>query len=349
MCGDPVMASSSNPKTLNAEAQPWFPLSHLVCRKPLPIVQLPLPLPPPFMHHTVHTEVFMPYIGTPSYGFSCYNTQLQPQAEQASDLWVSYRASAVGGSVPSGSDGGEIERKVVAPERSRVGLRAEQPPRLRRGAMWRRGKSVCRKGLGSVWMPKNKSDEDASGLWSSRPPPPPTKVQDGCNSTELTTVMIRNIPNQYRRDMFLRFLDVLCLQHNQLAAAAAGESYFEPPRLAYDFVYLPMDFRRGDNLGYAFVNVTTAKAARKVEEILQNYRWGTFEDSTGEIRESRKICAVNWARIQGMDQLTKRFRNSNFFCHDEGYLPATFSPPRDGTEPVSQPTNVGRCLGSRSL
>jgi len=48
--------------------------------------------------------------------------------------------------------------------------------------------------------------------------------------------MLRNLPNNYTRDMFLSLLDEQGLSG------------------LYDFVYLPMDFCRDANLGYAFVN-----------------------------------------------------------------------------------------------
>ena len=53
----------------------------------------------------------------------------------------------------------------------------------------------------------------------------------------LVEVMLRNLPNNYTRDMFLSLLDEEGLSE------------------LYDFVYLPMDFCRDANLGYAFVNL----------------------------------------------------------------------------------------------
>ena len=53
----------------------------------------------------------------------------------------------------------------------------------------------------------------------------------------LLEVMLRNLPNNYTRDMFLSLLDEEGLSE------------------LYDFVYLPMDFCRDANLGYAFVNL----------------------------------------------------------------------------------------------
>ena len=51
-----------------------------------------------------------------------------------------------------------------------------------------------------------------------------------------TTVMLRNMPNNYSRTMLLELLD---------AEGFAGQ---------YDFLYLPMDFQSRASLGYAFIN-----------------------------------------------------------------------------------------------
>ncbi len=60
---------------------------------------------------------------------------------------------------------------------------------------------------------------------------------------ELTTLMLRNLPNDYTRAMLLELLD---------SSDLAGE---------YDFAYLPIDFNRKTNLGYAFVNYVSQAAA----------------------------------------------------------------------------------------
>merc|ERR1740127_314551 len=66
-----------------------------------------------------------------------------------------------------------------------------------------------------------------------------------------TTVMLRNLPNNYSRAMFLSMLD---------SEGFSG---------AYDFVYLPIDFCSRACLGYAFVNLLDAS-------IVPNF-WQTFD------------------------------------------------------------------------
>ncbi|XP_047975104.1 protein terminal ear1 homolog [Salvia hispanica] len=146
------------------------------------------------------------------------------------------------------------------------------------------------------------------------------------SSSSRTTVMLRNIPNQLRREFMLEFLDSYCTSQS----------------LEYDFMYLPMDFRSKDNLGYAFVNFTKGGDALKFKKIVQGFKWGPLETDKG-IFTSRKICAITWARIQGKERLVKRFESSTFRCDNPEFLPAVFDPPRGGTNATS-PVVVGRLI-----
>ncbi|KAM7510992.1 hypothetical protein LguiB_009867 [Lonicera macranthoides] len=129
-------------------------------------------------------------------------------------------------------------------------------------------------------------------------------VDDSCGGK--TSVMIKNIPNQYRRDMLIEFIDKLC----------------EKNRLEYDFLYLPMDFQRKNCLGYAFVNFTSAAAAMRIWELLQGYKWGCVQTHCGSFT-SNKICEVTYARIQ--------------------WLPVVFTPPRNGLSSSGKPRIIGKC------
>lgn len=86
---------------------------------------------------------------------------------------------------------------------------------------------------------------------------------------ERTTVMLRNVPNNYNRDMFLAMLD----EHG-----FAGR---------YDFVYLPCDFYRQANLGYAFVNL--------VDDAAVDALWQTFDGFSGWSLPTAKVCQVSWS------------------------------------------------------
>ncbi|XP_017245680.2 protein terminal ear1 homolog [Daucus carota subsp. sativus] len=145
-----------------------------------------------------------------------------------------------------------------------------------------------------------------------------------------TSVMMRNIPNQYKRDDLMEFIDKFCLENN----------------MQYDFLYLPMDFKRHNNKGYAFINFTKASHARVFQDLMNGYKWGWVHLRNCNFKSS-KTCEIAWAKIQGKNGLVRHFSNSNFPCFTKKYLPVQLSPPRNGSSSPSTLTIVGRCLRGR--
>mmetsp|Transcript_47485 Transcript_47485/g.101574 ORF Transcript_47485/g.101574 Transcript_47485/m.101574 type:complete len:423 (+) Transcript_47485:100-1368(+) len=123
---------------------------------------------------------------------------------------------------------------------------------------------------------KEKEKEKEKEAAPAAPPPPPV---DG------TTVMLRNIPNRYTQGSLLSLID---------------DNGFKG---SYDFVYLPMDFRNGVNLGYAFVNLLKHEDALKLMEFFQGFSRWSFD--------SVKVCEVSWAHPhQGLEEHIERYKNS---------------------------------------
>ncbi|KAM0984268.1 protein terminal ear1-like [Malus sylvestris] len=147
-----------------------------------------------------------------------------------------------------------------------------------------------------------------------------------------TTVMIKNIPNKYSQKLLLNMLDNHCIHCNEQIISAGdhgGGDDEKQPFSSYDFVYLPIDFNNKCNVGYGFVNMTTPQATWRLYKAFHHQHWEVFN--------SRKICQVTYARVQGLEALKEHFKNSKFPCDMEHYLPVVFSPPRDGkqlTEPL---------------
>lgn len=102
---------------------------------------------------------------------------------------------------------------------------------------------------------------------------------------EFTTVMLRNVPNSYSRNMLLALLDRQGLQG------------------CYDFVYVPMDFLSLSGLGYAFVNFTNNENAGNAMHKFQGFsRWEVT---------TQKVCDVSWGNpLQGLRPHIERYRNS---------------------------------------
>jgi RNA recognition motif-containing protein len=105
------------------------------------------------------------------------------------------------------------------------------------------------------------------------------------HSRDYTTVMLRNLPNDYMRDMLIKLLE----------AKGFGARF--------DFVYLPVDFVKYSGLGYAFVNFISHQDAINAMNLLEG-----FDD--WEVR-SKKVLALSWSTpLQGLAANIERYRNS---------------------------------------
>jgi|Transcript_93367 RNA recognition motif-containing protein len=134
------------------------------------------------------------------------------------------------------------------------------------------------------------------------------------SSTDRTTVMLRNIPNNLTRAGLLDLLE--------------SRGF---PTVCFNFLYLPMDFRRDANLGYAFVNLTSAHDADRFFQVFQGFQgWGCASGKIGE------VC---WGEpLQGLDKHIDRYRNSPVMHSNvpEEHKPLLF---RDGMRiPFPEPT-----------
>lgn len=119
------------------------------------------------------------------------------------------------------------------------------------------------------------------------------------------TIMIRNLPNKYSRE---------------LLQARLNEQFLGK----YDFLYLPVDFKNRCNMGYAFVNfrkpedcVECAKVfhGRAVQDCLPGFN-------------SAKVCAVSPARVQGCIENVRRLRSSPVMAqliNNKQWLPQLFN------------------------
>ncbi|OIV99510.1 hypothetical protein TanjilG_17320 [Lupinus angustifolius] len=153
---------------------------------------------------------------------------------------------------------------------------------------------------------------------------------------EDTTVMIKNIPNKYTRELLVDYLEKQCMMENNKAENDEGSDGIEEDHiiLAFDFVYLPIDFKSGLNKGYAFVNFTSHKGAWRFNMTASNMKWDLFQ--------SHKIREVVAARLQGKEALKRHFESMHFPCESEEVLPLCFNPPRDGLTKGGEQSTIGR-------
>lgn len=95
---------------------------------------------------------------------------------------------------------------------------------------------------------------------------------------EVTTLMIRNVPNRYDRVMLMQELDMLGFQSK------------------YDFLYLPIDNATHWNVGYAFVNFDEPKDAENCMRALEGHQFFKFRQG------KKRVAQVSVAHIQGLEQ-----------------------------------------------
>ena len=109
-----------------------------------------------------------------------------------------------------------------------------------------------------------------------------------------TTVMIKNIPNKYTQKMLV---------------AEVNRNH----KGTFDFFYLPIDFKNKCNVGYAFINFVDWRHIQKFYSEFDGKPWRKFN--------SEKICALSYARIQGIKALISHFRCSSILAQDEEMRP----------------------------
>lgn len=106
-----------------------------------------------------------------------------------------------------------------------------------------------------------------------------------------TTVMLRNLPREYSRDMLMDMLNT------------------EGFAAKYDFVYMPIDFVRKASLGYAFVNLISVDVVAEF--------WRVFDGFKDWAVESQKTCRVSWSEPhQGLEEHVDRYKNSPLMHED---------------------------------
>lgn len=113
----------------------------------------------------------------------------------------------------------------------------------------------------------------------------------------VTTLMIRNIPNQYSRRHLIEELEKL---------GFGG---------TYDFLYLPMDNGTLSNVGYAFINFVDPSGAKRAMAVFKSYRWKRYRKQSG------KMGTVSVAHIQGLENNLKHYENAAVKGARSGHRP----------------------------
>jgi len=114
---------------------------------------------------------------------------------------------------------------------------------------------------------------------------------------DVTTVMIRNVPNQYHRGHFMQELDRL---------GFCGK---------YDFVYLPIDRQTQWNVGYAFVNFENPDECDKCMQLMRRHMFKKLHPG-----QQQRYAQVSVAHLQGIEANLAHFQNTAVFSSGSGLL-----------------------------
>jgi len=126
---------------------------------------------------------------------------------------------------------------------------------------------------------------------------------------DVTTVMMRNLPNKYRQQMLLDELQDVGFR---LAAD-------------FDFFYLPMDHSNAANLGYCFINFVETKMANAFAAAFQGKKMRRFN--------SHKTVVVMPASIQGYERNYRYYSSTRVaMAEDPAYRPLFL---KHGSEPLA--------------
>lgn len=100
-----------------------------------------------------------------------------------------------------------------------------------------------------------------------------------------TSVMLKGVPDTCTRSLMLQLLD---------AAGFFGR---------FNFLYLPMDFKRNKNLGYALINMVSPKEALRLGKHFEGFTAWNGLGGSG--------CTVTWCSPQqGLQAHIERYKNS---------------------------------------
>jgi hypothetical protein len=123
-----------------------------------------------------------------------------------------------------------------------------------------------------------------------------TSQQDD-SSSEITTVMVRNVPNQYHRGHLMQELDKL---------GFAGK---------YDFVHLPIDQQTKWNVGYAFVNFDSSEDCARCMKDMAGHKFTKLHPG-----QQTRQALISVAHLQGLEKNLAHFRDKVVFSSGSGLL-----------------------------
>ena len=107
-----------------------------------------------------------------------------------------------------------------------------------------------------------------------------------------TTVMIKNIPNKFNKDLLLNIFN----QHF---------------KGTYNIFVLPTDVNKYKNFGYSFINFTSS--------YFIPYFYFMFNGKMWNSTNSKKVCQLTYSKVQGKDNLLQHYPTKILYVIEDGY------------------------------
>ncbi len=111
-----------------------------------------------------------------------------------------------------------------------------------------------------------------------------------CLEDRRTTLMIKNIPNKFTREMILGLIN-------------------KNFKGAYDLFILPSDANRYKNFGYAFINFTCSYYVPYFYFLFNGKKWSCTN--------SQKVCEITYSKIQGKNNLLTHYSHKIIFYNND--------------------------------
>lgn len=107
-----------------------------------------------------------------------------------------------------------------------------------------------------------------------------------------STLMIKNIPNKFNRDLLISIID-------------------QNFKGTYDLFILPTDMNKYKNFGYSFINFTSSYYIPYFYFLFNGKMWSSTN--------SKKICELTYAKVQGKKNLLSHYPSKIIYANEDAY------------------------------
>jgi hypothetical protein len=107
-----------------------------------------------------------------------------------------------------------------------------------------------------------------------------------------TTIMIKNIPNKFNKDLLLSIID-------------------QNFKGTYDLFIMPTDINKSKNFGYSFINFTSVYYIP--------YFYFMFNGKMWSSTNSKKVCELTYSKVQGKKDLLSHYPIKIIYYNEEAF------------------------------